>query len=1120
MARQLLTVGPDRPDGFRTIGDALAVARTGAVINVTAGRYEENLRVATRVTIVAEGARGSVEICPARGSAITLQADAVMLTDLVLRGPEDDDVPVLDAFRGQAALDGCEIVGTGWTAVLSRNGGSLAMRNCRITNPAGAGIVDTSPEHSVVEDCVIEHLGSSAVVLGERARTTVRGCTLRDARGNGVLANGQARGSVEDCDISATDKPGVALEQNCTTQVLRTTLHDLVTGVLVTSTSRPELTDLEILAVSEHGILVSAGAEPVLRRCRVARTKGSGLAVTGKARGTYEDCEFSSCAGPALLAVDSAAPVLVRTVVRDCSAATAVLLTGESAAEFDRLEVLEAAGVGISIRSGANPLIRRAHVTSSKGHGVEVVQGGRGRLEDCEIDRSGGAALRVGDDGRPHVGNSALTSATGPGVTVEAGGLADIRDTGIDSCGAEGIRVEDGGEISAVRNRITGARAHGVLLAAGARAALNGCTVSSGQADGIRIDSAEQVSVKDCTVSDNRGAGLRQTVPDNGRLAVDNLSSVGNGARDAWEGAPQAEPATPGLLDDLLSKPDREGGTARTQRGEPDGPVGELEALVGLNAVKHQVKGLINLARLAQRRASLGMPAPPMSRHLIFAGAPGTGKTTVARLYGSILASLGALRSGHLVEVSRADLVAQVIGGTAIKTTETFNRALGGVLFIDEAYTLVSDSKGSGVDFGREAIDTLVKLMEDHRDDVVVIAAGYSKEMESFLATNPGLASRFTRTVEFVNYTVDELVTIVESMCERHRYELSPDTKDALALHFGEMPRGAGFGNGRVARQVFEEMVDRQAFRLAGLLEAGEHDLTVLLPEDVGDVAAAAAVAAATGVVSASPLDELNAMVGLDRVKDEVTDMINLLSASQQRQAAGLPASRINQHLVFAGPPGTGKTTVARLYGKLLRSLGVLPRGQLIEVSRADLVGRYVGHTAQLTLEVFEKALGGVLFIDEAYTLTPVGAPSDFGREAVDTLLKLMEDHRDEVVVIVAGYDEEMERFMASNPGLASRFSRRVQFDDYSSEELVTIVQQHAAASGFTCAPDVSQALLEFFESLPRGRSFGNARLARQTVEQLATRQARRLATMDNPGMADLQTLLSHDLPSFGTNRV
>ncbi|MGW3957794.1 right-handed parallel beta-helix repeat-containing protein [Streptomyces sp. NPDC004752] len=1107
MARQLLTVGPerpDRPDSFRTISEALVKARTGAVISVLPGRYEENLRISRRVTIVAEGSRGSVEIAPRTGSAVTLAADAVMLTDLVLRGPEDDDVPVVDAFQGQAALDGCDIAGTGWTAVLSRNTGSLAMRGCRITNPEGAGVVDTSSEESVVADCVLENLGSSAVVLTEKARTTVRGCTMRDTRGNGVLANGQTRGSVEDCDISATDKPGIALEQNSATRVLRTRLHDLAIGALVTSSSRPELTELDIVATAEHGVLVSSGAEPVLRHCRVSRTKGSGLAVTGRARGTYEDCEFTHCAGPAVLATESAAPMLTRTVVRDCSAVSAVLLTGESAAEFDRLEVMSATGVGICVRSGANPLLRRARVVSAGGHGVEVLKGGRGRLEDCVIEKGGGAALRVADDGRPHIGNSTLSDSAGPGVLVAPGGLADIRDTVVDGNAAEGIRVEEDGEVSVVRNRIISSGSHGVLLAAGARAALGDCEVVGGRADGIRVDTAERVSVRDCTVSDNRGAGLRHTVRE-GMLTVDRLSSVANGARDAWDGAPPPAPVDPAAPAAAVAQ----GG----EMAEPQGPVEELEALVGLEGVKHQVKSLVNLTRLAQRRASLGMPAPPMSRHLIFAGAPGTGKTTVARLYGSILAELGGLRSGHLVEVSRADLVAQVVGGTAIKTTETFNRALGGVLFIDEAYTLASDSKNSGADFGREAVDTLVKLMEDHRDDVVVIAAGYSKEMESFLAVNPGLASRFARTIEFVNYTVDELVTIVESLCARHRYELVPDTRDALATHFAEMHRGPNFGNGRVARQVFEEMVDRQAFRLASLPEAGEQDLTMLLPEDVGEAAAAAVKAASSGHRTASPLDELNAMVGLETVKHEVTDMINLLSASQRRQAAGLPASRINRHLVFAGPPGTGKTTVARLYGKLLRSLGVLPRGQLVEVARADLVGRYVGHTAQLTQEVFEKALGGVLFVDEAYTLTPPGSPADFGREAVDTLLKLMEDHREDVVVIVAGYTDEMNRFLASNPGLASRFSRHVEFPDYSSEELVTIVQRHAAASGFECALELPQALLAFFKAQPRDRSFGNARLARQTVEHMATRQARRLAAMNSPSMAELQTLLVEDLP-------
>ena len=225
-----------------------------------------------------------------------------------------------------------------------------------------------------------------------------------------------------------------------------------------------------------------------------------------------------------------------------------------------------------------------------------------------------------------------------------------------------------------------------------------------------------------------------------------------------------------------------------------------------------------------------------MSRHLIFAGPPGTGKTTVARLYGGILAELGVLRSGHLVEVSRADLVAQIVGGTAIKTTEAFNRALGGVLFVDEAYTLLSDGKGvrARTSAGRP-IDTLVKLMEDHRDDVVVIAAGYTDEMGAFLSSNPGLASRFSRTIEFANYSVDELVTITESMCERPPVRAGPADPATRSPGTSSGCRATPtFGNGRAARRVFEEMVDRQAFRLSpDDRDPATSDLTLLLPDDV-----------------------------------------------------------------------------------------------------------------------------------------------------------------------------------------------------------------------------------------------------------------------------------------------
>ncbi|MGW3496376.1 right-handed parallel beta-helix repeat-containing protein [Streptomyces sp. NPDC001020] len=1100
MSRQVLTVGPDSADGLSTIGEALARARSGAVLSILPGTYPENLTITTPVTIVAAQARGTVEIAPRRGTALTLKADAVMLTDLVLRG-RDEELPVVDAPRGQVAMDGCEIAASSWTALLARNSGSLAMRDCRVTNGAGAAVVVTSPADSSVESSTLEHLGTTGVVIGEQGRITVRGCTIRDARGNGVLANGEAQGSIEECDISSTDKPAVALEGRSTTSVLRTVVHDTTTGVHITSESRTLLEDVRVTNTSGIGIAVGTGSDPLLRRCRVARTKEHGVLVADRSRGTFEDCWADSCEAPAVRVTGSSSPVFVGLTVRDCAGA-GLLLEEESAAEIDRLEVVDAKGVGISLRTGANPLIRRARIISAAGHGVEVLKDGRGRLEDCLIQRPAGAGVRVEDDGNVYVGGGAVEAPEGAGLSVGGAGVMTVRDCVITKAAQNGVLVEKDGDLTATRVTSHESAGQGVLIADGGRASLNSCEISGSGKDGVRIESDSPVSVVNCTVRDNAGGGLIQAKAGD-RVAVEGLTSTGNGKRDAW-----------GVGDAEGTDPAASPGTQEHGAGSgDDASLAALDGLIGLDNVKQQVRTLVNLTQLAQRRVRLGMPAPPMSRHLVFAGPPGTGKTTVARLYGSILAGLGTLRSGHLVEVSRADLVAQIVGGTAIKTTEAFNRALGGVLFIDEAYTLLSDKQGSGADFGREAVDTLLKLMEDHRDDVVVVAAGYSSQMDDFLASNPGLASRFSRTIEFENYTVPELVAIVEKMCLSHQYRLDDSTHQALAVRFERMPKDATFGNGREARRVFEEMVDRQATRLATLADFSESDLQLLLPEDVGaDAAGAILGEAASG--ETDPLARLGDLVGLAAVKRDVTDLVNLLSTARQREAAGLPVPRISHHLVFTGPPGTGKTTVARLYGELLASLGVLPRGQLVEVSRADLVGRYIGHTAQLTREVFERAIGGVLFVDEAYTLTPAGAAaSDFGREAVDTLLKLMEDHRDEVVVIVAGYTEEIEGFLASNPGLSSRFSRRVEFADYSSDELVTIVRAHATTAGYECGPGTGPVLREYFDSLPRDRSFGNARLARQVLEGMMTRQAGRITRMSAPGFEDLRLLLPQDAP-------
>jgi Right handed beta helix region/ATPase family associated with various cellular activities (AAA)/AAA lid domain len=261
-------------------------------------------------------------------------------------------------------------------------------------------------------------------------------------------------------------------------------------------------------------------------------------------------------------------------------------------------------------------------------------------------------------------------------------------------------------------------------------------------------------------------------------------------------------------------------------------------------------------------------------------------------------------------------------------------------------------------------------------------------------------------------------------------------------------------------------------------------------------------------------LAELDAMVGLGGVKAEVRALIDEIQVNEWRRNAGLSVGAVSHHLIFTGAPGTGKTTVARLYGQLLKALGVLPNGQFKEVARRDLVGQYIGHTAEKTTSVFEQAMGGVLFIDEAYTLSrSSGANSDFGQEAIDTLVKLMEDHRDQIAVIVAGYTREMADFLDANAGLASRFAKTLEFENYTPEQLVLIVNRIARIDDYLLGDGLDEALLEWFGQIDRDQNFGNAREARRLLEGMRKAQSGRLRALGRmPSRDDLRTLTLDDL--------
>lgn len=847
--------------------------------------------------------------------------------------------------------------------------------------------------------------------------------------------------------------------------------------------NKPVFLNCTVAFSSSNGVIIDGNSEPVFNNCQIFNNNRFGLFFLENSSGEFENCSVYENRFSNIKLNKIASPKFSSCKIYASREGNGVYAIEGSLGEFRKCAIYANSSINVYLETSSKVVFEASDIYDSKMSGIYVTNQGEALFKKCNIYGNQNPNVYITESAKPVFESCRIYEGKTNGVMIDDAGEGIFRDCEIFKNVYSNVTTETAGNPVFEDCKIYESAQNGIWICSAGKGSFLNCDIYGNSYSNVKVEENGEPLLTNCLIHDGLATGI--LVKEGGKGEFHYCKSYSNKEQR-----------------NIVVKSE-----ATLFRGCSEAPVlnlkemlSELEKLVGLQNVKSQISKTIQFLQFNKEVSQYGInaqDAKAVANHTVLMGSPGTGKTTVARLLGKLYVAMGLLPSGHVVAVNREKLVAQYIGQTAPKTKEAIEQAMGGILFIDEAYELSNKGKN---DFGPEALAVLLEEMENRRGQFIVVVAGYEEEMQQFLQTNPGLKSRFNQEFKLEDYTPEEMQAIALKLFIEKERVITTEALELLTKEFTNLwrKRDRFFANARVVRNIVEKIMQEQAERC---METARENwnaefLTSITVADVQKILDKAEkksfVVPIQEELLNKALQDLEALIGLTKVKNEINKLVTLVRYYREEDK---DIAELSPHTVLQGSPGTGKTEVARIIARIYEALGILERGELVEINRDKVVSSYAGESEKLISKYIDQAIGGVLFIDEAYQLTQYGL-NDPGHKVIEVLLKYLEDRRGEFIVIVAGYPSKMAEFLQANDGLQRRFIRSLEFEDYNPEQLMQIGEKLLQNKGYKLSLAAQLALDKHFSLIyaKRDASFGNAGLVRnlmtETIKNLDYRVA------------------------------